>query len=178
MNENEWKNSGSDCCSPFTSFLLSWFCPCIMYGRTAHRLHKDPTLSDFSCCNLDCCAYACLYSGCCHGILLMMQRGEVRSKYHLKGDGCTDCLCGFCCQPCTQVQQNKEVEDWESQRSQTTSQQPGKVETMNYITPQPVPHHDSYPNTSPPPQGHYAPQPGYQPQQGFAPQNGQPGPQY
>jgi hypothetical protein len=27
----------------------------------------------------------------------MMQRGEIRKKYNLKGDGMTDCLCACCC---------------------------------------------------------------------------------
>jgi hypothetical protein len=27
----------------------------------------------------------------------MMQRGEIRKKYNLKGDGMTDFLCACCC---------------------------------------------------------------------------------
>jgi hypothetical protein len=40
-----------------------------------------------------CCGYYALT--CCgmQWIIQMMQRGEIRKKYGLKGNGCTDCLC-------------------------------------------------------------------------------------
>jgi hypothetical protein len=96
----------------------------------------------------------------------MMQRGEIRKKYNLKGDGMTDCLCACCCTcppspslfddwltpkggPCDLVQQDKEAEFREQQRlgmPVPIQNQPAKVQGMQY-----------------------PPQQGYQ-QQGYAPQ--------
>jgi len=104
-----------------------------------------------------------MYVGC-QWILQMMQRGEVRSKYGLKGDGCTDCLCACCCVPCDLVQQDKEAQFREQGRAAVT-QQPGKVEAMSYGAPPaayPPQHHIPQHHASPPPQGAYYP-PGQQP---------------
>ena len=71
----------------------------------------------------------------------MINRGDVRAKYHLNGNGCTDCLCACCCQPCDMVQQDKEITYREEQR--LLGQQPGKVEGMHYSAQQQQPqfHH-------------------------------------
>ena len=29
-----------------------------------------------------------------------MQRGDIRARYHIEGNGCTDCLAHFCCDCC------------------------------------------------------------------------------
>ncbi len=64
-------------------------------------------------------------------ILPMISRGDVRAKYHLKGNGCTDCLCSCCCLPCDLVQQDKEVAYREEQK-QPFLAQPGKESAMSY----------------------------------------------
>ncbi|KAF2666618.1 PLAC8-domain-containing protein [Microthyrium microscopicum] len=113
---NEWHNSGSDCCSPFSTCALAWCCPCFVHGRVQHRVNKDGMLNGYSSCNMNCCAWACLAHFGCQWILQMMSRGEIRRKYNLKGDGCTDCLCACCCTPCDLAQQDKEAEHQEKQR--------------------------------------------------------------
>jgi PLAC8 family len=80
----------------------------------------------------------------------MMQRGEIRKKYGLTGNGkipdntdlnqlltlslkgCTDCLCSCCCAPCDLAQQDKEVEYREGQRVGMVYVQPNKVENPMY----------------------------------------------
>lgn len=69
----------------------------------------------------------------------MMQRGEIRQKYGLKGNGCTDCLMACCCTPCDLTQQDKEVQTREGEKQAFISQQPGHVESMNYGAPQQAP---------------------------------------
>lgn len=74
-------------------------------------------------------------------ILPMINRGEIRAKYHLEGSACKDCLCALCCTPCDITQQEKEVEYREKQPMLT--EQPGKVENMQYSQQQQQPqfHH-------------------------------------
>jgi hypothetical protein len=52
IQEQEWHHSGSSCCSPFGTCMLSWCCPCITYGRTHHRVKNDGNMQGYSCCNL------------------------------------------------------------------------------------------------------------------------------
>jgi hypothetical protein len=39
----------------------------------------------------------------------MLSRGDMRAKYHLTGNVCTDCLCACYCMPCDLMQQDKEA---------------------------------------------------------------------
>jgi len=39
----------------------------------------------------------------------MMNRGDVRTRYGIKGDGCMDCLASYCCTCCSLIQVEKEV---------------------------------------------------------------------
>lgn len=55
----------------------------------------------------------------------------MRAKYHLKGNGCTDCLCSCCCQPCDLTQQYKETV-YREQKQPLLNQQPGYVKGMEY----------------------------------------------
>src|SRR5689334_19736482 len=99
----------------------------------------------------------------------MMQRGEIRQKYGLKGNGCTDCLMACCCTPCDLTQQDKEVKTREEKMG-LISQQPAAHEGMHYGGPQHVatpPMGDvkhEYQPAQPSPQYHAAPAYGVPPQ--------------
>jgi hypothetical protein len=68
-------------------------------------------------------------------VLSMLSRGDMRAKYHLKGNAWGDCLCACCCGPCDLVQQDKEVAFREEQKKPMLGQ-PGKQDTMNYAVQQ------------------------------------------
>jgi hypothetical protein len=57
----------------------------------------------------------------------MMNRGDMRAKYGLKGNGCGDCMRAFCCGPCDLSQQDKEAEFREAQRKAPLLGQPGAM---------------------------------------------------
>lgn len=61
----------------------------------------------------------------------MLNRGDMRAKYHLEGNGCTDCLCACCCTPCDITQQDKEAQFREEQNRPLMAQ-PDKVGGMTY----------------------------------------------
>jgi len=136
----EWRISGSSCCSPFAPCLLATCCPCVTYGRIMHRLRNSDNLDGYVAPNNDCLIYGlicglggfCALSGIpanCNWILNFISRGELRRKYNIKGDGCTDCLCASFCLPCDLVQQDKELEN----RSQpVVATQPGLVQQMSF----------------------------------------------
>ncbi|KAF2401914.1 PLAC8-domain-containing protein [Trichodelitschia bisporula] len=130
--QQEWHASGADCCSPLGTCCMSWFLPCVVYGRVHHRMHKDSQLQNWSMFNGDCFGYYALT--CCgfQWILQMMQRGELRQKYGLKGSGCTDCLCACCCTPCDLAQQDKEAEFRENEKAGLINVQPNKMDNMQY----------------------------------------------
>ncbi|KAF2435470.1 hypothetical protein EJ08DRAFT_729960 [Tothia fuscella] len=147
--EQDWHHSGVDCCEPLTtgefksfnqiqniSFsnrimtslgLLSFFLPCIAYGRTQHRLHKDSQLKNWSMFNGDCCLYWATTCFTMQWIPLMLQRGDIREKYGLKGNSCTDCLCAGFCTPCALTQCDKEVEYRKGENARVIDVQPEKM---------------------------------------------------
>ncbi|KAF2455708.1 PLAC8 family-domain-containing protein [Lineolata rhizophorae] len=144
MGEQEWHHSGVDCCSPFTTCLLSWCCPCIIYGRVHHRLRKSQSLDGYSCCNGSCTAHAALTFCGVGWILQLMQRGELRHRYQLEGNGCTDCLCAFCCNPCDLTQQDKEAKfrgapGGGDHSKEVVAEQPAATGGMTYQAPQQQP---------------------------------------
>ncbi|KAF2726887.1 PLAC8-domain-containing protein, partial [Polyplosphaeria fusca] len=132
LQNQEWKNKSSDCCTPMSSCCLAWWCPCISYGRTHHRVKFDDDMKGYSCCNFSCVAYTSLTCLGLSFVLPMIQRGNMREKYHLKGNGCNDFLCACCCAPCDLLQQDKESKFREDEKTSLTSAQPGNSSQMQY----------------------------------------------
>jgi hypothetical protein len=62
----------------------------------------------------------------------MLNRGDIRAKYHLQGNGCKDCMCACCCMPCDVTQQDKESKFREAQ-NRPVVMQPGKEGGMQYM---------------------------------------------
>jgi len=40
-----------------------------------------------------------------------MKRGEIRDRFGIEGNGCTDCLVSCFCQPCSLAQMNMELKE-------------------------------------------------------------------
>ncbi|KAF2008146.1 PLAC8-domain-containing protein [Amniculicola lignicola CBS 123094] len=131
IQNQEWHHKGSSCCSPFSTCLLSWCCPCFVYGKTHYRVKNKGEMQGYSACNGSCLAFTGL--ACCglSFILPMIQRGDMRARYHLQGNGCKDCLCACCCSPCDLTQQDKESQ-YHEERARLVNQQPGKNGGMVY----------------------------------------------
>jgi Cys-rich protein (TIGR01571 family) len=43
----------------------------------------------------------------------IFSRGDVRERYGVRGNACTDCLASACCGPCELTQENLEIEEEE-----------------------------------------------------------------
>ena len=91
----------SGLCTPDATCVLAYTCPCVLYGRTAHRLrqraaHRPATdLNGLGACNARCVAFAAL--GCVAGPLAAALRGRVRRMYGVEGGTREDCGVGCCC---------------------------------------------------------------------------------
>lgn len=42
-----WHNSFFGCLAPIDTCLMSWCCPCVVFGRTHHRLRKNANLEGY-----------------------------------------------------------------------------------------------------------------------------------
>ncbi|KAI0053149.1 PLAC8-domain-containing protein [Auriscalpium vulgare] len=98
---------------------FAFCCPCIVHGKNKARLrhltqHNSPDPEGGSSVNGDCIAHCILNGvGGWAFILQMLVRRDVRDRYRIRGNGCTDCLAAYCCQCCELVQESRELEDEE-----------------------------------------------------------------
>ncbi|GFF94893.1 PLAC8-domain-containing protein [Aspergillus lentulus] len=79
------------------------------WGHVQSQLN-NPGLRPSSC-NRDCCLFLIL--SCCgfHWVPLALQQATIRTKLHIKGSGCADCLSSFCCASCVLIQHEKELQE-------------------------------------------------------------------
>ncbi|GLB38922.1 putative PLAC8 family protein [Lyophyllum shimeji] len=111
----DWSNGLFDCCNDASTCFLAWCCPCVVYGQNKQRLEYlqskgQPDPEAGGCCNSDCIIHAAI-TGCFGAgwILQMMNRGNVRGRYSVKGGGCGDCMSSCCCAPCALTQESQEI---------------------------------------------------------------------
>ncbi|KAG6872446.1 hypothetical protein C0995_009703 [Termitomyces sp. Mi166 len=111
----EWSH-GLCACNGAGTCCLAWCLPCILYGSNRKRMsylerNGAPDPDHGGVCNNHCCIYGlltvCLGIGC---ILQIGNRGNIRSRYDIKGGGCTDCLTSCFCSPCALTQEKGEIE--------------------------------------------------------------------
>ncbi|KAK3936579.1 PLAC8 family-domain-containing protein [Diplogelasinospora grovesii] len=96
------------CCPPEVCCMACW-CPCIVFGRTYHRLRIDGDLEGYEKVNDSCLLwFLCSWFGC-EWVPQAMQRADIRRKYKLRGNACEDFCCACCCPCCDLVQQEKEA---------------------------------------------------------------------
>ncbi|KAH9965550.1 PLAC8 family-domain-containing protein [Lactifluus volemus] len=96
-------------------FCWSFWCPCVVYGKTKQRLHNlqaqgTPLPGGGDAINSDCLVYGCLTAWGYGWILQIGNRGSIRGRYNIRGNGCTDCLVACCCQVCSLTQDRREIE--------------------------------------------------------------------
>ncbi|PGH07142.1 hypothetical protein GX51_01929 [Blastomyces parvus] len=103
----EWSHGFWSCCSPFGTCLMTYCCPCMVFGKTEARL-KEPGASEHSSMNGMCCAWACLAYVGCSCILTAIQRTKIRDTHGIEGSSVTDFCASFCCPCCVLVQNSKE----------------------------------------------------------------------
>ncbi|PSN66039.1 PLAC8-domain-containing protein [Corynespora cassiicola Philippines] len=132
---HEWKHSLCECSGDVSTCLTGLFCPCVLYGRTAHRLSqksdkKDPTdMLAYKATNGHCmlmgasCGLWCLFP--------LVQRTRLRHLYKLTGSLGSDVLKACCCCCCVAIQNEREVKS----REESSRRWAGPASTDVYSSP-------------------------------------------
>jgi Cys-rich protein (TIGR01571 family) len=104
-----WHSGFFECFNPIDLCLLTYCLPCITFGKTHHRVHKDANLQGYEPINTSCMLFCA--SGCfgLFWIPMAIQRADIREKYNLQGDCITDIAASCCCGLCSLVQADKEA---------------------------------------------------------------------
>ncbi|KAJ5121471.1 uncharacterized protein N7515_009432 [Penicillium bovifimosum] len=124
--------------SNFGICCLGLICPCILYGRTQHRLsmkskREDPTnMLGYETCNGSCTAMGLLCG--CQWLLATVQHTRTRKAYGIQGSIASDCVRASCCTCCTLIQDEKEIQKREEYRARAARER-GATLLSPYTTP-------------------------------------------
>lgn len=72
--------------------MASWFCTPCFYGRIEERLEQFPRDDKPDFLNGSCVLFYLVHCVGFSGILTCVKRGEVRKRFGIGGNACTDCL--------------------------------------------------------------------------------------
>ncbi|KAH0607196.1 uncharacterized protein H6S33_003184 [Morchella sextelata] len=113
----EYQHGMCDCFSDIGTCCTGYWCPCILYSRTKHRVKTSPdsNINEFKAFNPHCMAFCALAPVA--WVFTMLQRTRIREKYQLEGSIANDCGKAYCCGPCTLIQDEREVTKREDERS-------------------------------------------------------------
>ncbi|XP_047064184.1 cell number regulator 2-like [Lolium rigidum] len=106
LNSNSWTTGLCGCFDDAGSCCLTFFCPCVAFGRIAEIADQGAT----SCCVSGTLYLALatligltpLYS-CCY-------RSRLRAQYGLEEKPCPDCCVHWFCEPCALCQEYRELQ--------------------------------------------------------------------
>ncbi|KAH9276127.1 hypothetical protein BASA83_001400 [Batrachochytrium salamandrivorans] len=94
-----------DCFSDCSTFVLSFCCPCILYGKNQQRAHNKE-----GCC-LDACLYCASFSFYLQPVVGWYGRSKIRDATNISNDETlTDLLTHFCCASCALTQEKRELD--------------------------------------------------------------------
>jgi len=111
--KQQWKHSLCECSADVGTCLAGLCVPCVLYGKTNHRLEqktskKDPTdMLGWQKANGSCAMMAVLCPLSC--MFPIFTRTRIRHTYNLAGSLGGDVLHACCCCCCTLVQNEREV---------------------------------------------------------------------
>ncbi|KAL4802124.1 PLAC8 family-domain-containing protein [Aspergillus unguis] len=134
-------NYGLCDCSSLGTCCLGLLCPCILYGRTQHRLsmrsrREDPTnMLGYETCNGSCTGMALLCGF--QWLLATIQHTRTRKAYAIQGSIASDCVRATCCTCCTLIQDEKEIRKREEERT-SALRAAGAALVSPYLAPAPM----------------------------------------
>ncbi|KDR66628.1 hypothetical protein GALMADRAFT_80614 [Galerina marginata CBS 339.88] len=114
--EREWSESLSGCWADAGTYIVACFCPCIIYSNLKHRYEILSTTghpandSNPDIVTTDCVVHGVVSWAGFGWFMQMMQRGNIRARYKIKGDTLKDCCSAFWCTPCELTQESREIE--------------------------------------------------------------------
>ncbi|XP_052147451.1 cell number regulator 10-like [Oryza glaberrima] len=100
-----WSSGLFDCFDDYGLCCMTWWCPCITFGRVAEIVDRGST--------------SCGHSGALYVFLAVITgfqwiytctyRGKMRAQYGLSGEPCGDCCIHCWCEPCALIQEYREL---------------------------------------------------------------------
>ncbi|XP_006651983.1 cell number regulator 10-like [Oryza brachyantha] len=100
-----WSSGLFDCFDDFGLCCLTWWCPCVTFGRVAEMVDMGATS-----CGDSGAMYALLATVTgCQWIYTYPYRGKMRGQYGLADEPCGDCCVHFCCERCALCQEYREL---------------------------------------------------------------------
>ncbi|KAI1619188.1 PLAC8 family-domain-containing protein [Exophiala viscosa] len=124
-----WAESFFGCFMPVDTCLVTCCMPCITFGKTHHRVHKDRNMKSYYCVNASCLMFTGFSCLGLHFIPTFFQRVDIRRRYNLHGDCLSDLFTSCCCVCCSIIQQDKEAEVREKELAT-------RVDAKGYAEPQ------------------------------------------
>ncbi|KAF8021151.1 hypothetical protein BT93_G1548 [Corymbia citriodora subsp. variegata] len=106
VNDVPWSSGLFSCFGDVPICCLSFWCPCITFGRIAELVDRG---------SVSCPVNGAIYTaitlltgcGCCYSCFC---RSRMRQQYQLQEAPCPDCLVHFCCESCALTQEYRELE--------------------------------------------------------------------
>ncbi|GLT26026.1 hypothetical protein SLA2020_011170 [Shorea laevis] len=102
---NPWSSGLCGCFSNVPNCCMTFWCPCVTFGRIAEIVDRGSTS-----CGVSGAIYAlisCLTG--CGCIYSFFYRSKLRKQYVLEKSPCADCLVHFCCEPCALCQEYRQL---------------------------------------------------------------------
>lgn len=122
-----WANRFCGGYSPCSVCCEAYWCPCFLFGKIHHRV-RNQSMTNYSSFNVACLGYCVALHFGFAWVPQMLQRGEIRAKYNLKGSSCGDCCRSYWCSWRELLQEEKEM------RLRTQGQQPLQPPQQGYQT--------------------------------------------
>ncbi|KAI0053145.1 PLAC8-domain-containing protein [Auriscalpium vulgare] len=114
--ERDWSHGLCSCFEDCGTCCLACWCPCVVYGKNKQRIdylerRGTPRPDGGATFSADCTMHA--LAGCLGGwgwVLQIGSRGEVRTRYNIRGTVFEDCCISFWCNGCDLVQEHREIQ--------------------------------------------------------------------
>ncbi|KAM0047584.1 putative PLAC8 motif-containing protein [Helianthus debilis subsp. tardiflorus] len=104
ISASQWSTGLWGCCSDVSTCCLTYWCPCIAFGRNAEILDMGVTPCEIH--GVIYCVLATFGFGWLYG---WIYRSKIRERYMLPEEPCPDCLVHCCCQGCALCQEYREL---------------------------------------------------------------------
>ncbi|XP_020587121.1 protein PLANT CADMIUM RESISTANCE 2-like [Phalaenopsis equestris] len=105
LSPTPWSTGLFDCFNDIGNCCLTFFCPCITFGRIAEIVDRGSTS-----CGVSGGLYALLLCTTgCQWIYSCFYRSKMRSLFFLEEGPCVDCLVHCCCETCALSQEYREL---------------------------------------------------------------------
>jgi len=114
--DREWSHKFCNCCEDSATCWMAYFLPCMVYASNKRRLehltkYDTPEPTRFGgACGSNCCIYAGLAVLGYGWTMQLGTRAILRSRYRIRGGGCSDCCAAAYCTSCQLTQDSRELE--------------------------------------------------------------------